>query len=57
MKGSPNDAVSARVPCGIRRFRIWENDVGPSPGVQPPRPPGTTPGLEDLAPACFECGS
>ena len=41
MKGSSNDAVSARVPCGISRFRIWENDVGPSPGVQPPRRPLT----------------
>ena len=33
MKGSSNDAVSARVPSRIGRFRIWENDVGPSPGV------------------------
>jgi hypothetical protein len=40
MKGSSNDAVSARVPCGISRFRTWENDVGPrtsSIGTSGPR--------------------
>jgi hypothetical protein len=25
MKGSSNDAVSARAPCGISRFRIWKS--------------------------------
>jgi hypothetical protein len=49
MKGSSNDAVSARVPSRIGRFRIWENDVGPSPGVQPPRRPPSQVQLMDPA--------
>jgi hypothetical protein len=39
MMGSSNNAVSACVPCGVSSFRTWGNDVGPSPGVQPPRRP------------------
>ena len=27
MKGSSNDAVSACVPCGSGRFRIWETSA------------------------------
>jgi hypothetical protein len=27
MKGSPNDAISACVPCGVSSFRTWENDA------------------------------
>jgi len=31
MKGSPNDAISARVPCGIRRFAFGKTMLDPPP--------------------------